>query len=179
MSRDKDLDSEEIELISHKEEWSQKFTNEKELLLNVFNGYFNQIEHIGSTSVPGLDAKPIIDIAVLINDIKDVPEIIEPLSKLEYLYKGEYDLPGRHFFVKGNPRQFHLHIVDGNTEYWKQWITFREILRGNKNIRIKYQELKKNLAMRYLSDRENYTKGKSDFINTVLKENNEKSTSSL
>jgi GrpB-like predicted nucleotidyltransferase (UPF0157 family) len=101
--------------------------------------------------------------------------IIEPLSQLQYSYHGEYGLPGRHFFIKGKPREFHLHVVDGNTKHWGQWIAFREILKQDKDIRRRYQDLKYKLLEGYQFDREKFTMGKSDFIKTILNEQSEKS----
>jgi len=175
MSFDKSFRNEKIELLPYRQEWFDKFLREKQILTEVLKGHFRDIEHIGSTAVDGLDAKPIIDIAVLIDNVSMVPVIIELLSKLQYSYHGEYGLPDRHFFIKGNPREFHLHIVDGNTNYWGEWIAFREILKQDKEIRRRYQDLKYRLLKRYQFDREKFTKGKSDFIKTILNEQLKKS----
>lgn len=170
MAFDNNIEIEKIELVSHRKEWSHEFMREKLLLSKVFNGYLRHIEHIGSTAVEDIDTKPIIDIGVLIDSIDNIPKIIEPLFKIQYSYQGEYGLPGRHFFIKGRPREFHLHIVDNSTDHWKNWLVFREILKRDKDIRRRYQDLKYKLLEKYQFDREKYTNGKSDFINSILNE---------
>ena len=175
MSFDNSVRNEKIEIVSHREEWFNKFISEKRILSEALKGHFQHIEHIGSTTVNGLDAKPIIDIAILTENVSKVPMIHELLSKLQYSYHGEYGLPGRHFFIKGKPREFDLHIVDGNTNHWEQWIAFREILKRDREICRRYQDLKYRLLERYQFDREKFTKGKADFIKTILNEQFKKS----
>jgi len=171
MSFNNNENNEKIELVSHREEWSHKFMREKQLLSEVLKEYFLHIEHIGSTAVKDIVAKPIIDIGILIDSVDNVPNIIELLSKLQYSYQGEYGLPGRHFFIKGKPREFHLHIVDDNTDHWGKWLAFREILKKDEDVRRRYQDLKYRLLEMYQFDREKFTMGKSAFINSIVSKN--------
>ena len=162
------MNEEEIKLVQYGTEWTDKFNTEKEKLKDVFKFYSYEIEHIGSTSVIHMTAKPIIDIAVKLEGVELVPELILSLSGLSYIYRGEYGLEGRHFFEKGNPRQFHLHIVDDKTDHWHRWLKFRAVLRQNKEVRQEYIKLKTELAQKYHYQREKYTQGKSDFINSII-----------
>jgi GrpB-like predicted nucleotidyltransferase (UPF0157 family) len=162
------MKKEEIKLVHYTTEWTAKYTLEKHKLVGVLKPYAYEIEHIGSTSVIHMTAKPIIDIAVKLETLNLVPQLIIPLSRLSYIYRGEYGLEGRHFFEKGAPRQFHLHIVDNNTDHWNRWLKFRQVLRQNKQVREEYTNLKTKLAQEYHHQREKYTQGKSDFINSII-----------
>ena len=147
-----------------------RFEWERIGLDHIFDGRNNpvEIEHIGSTAVEGLPAKPVIDIAVRMNDLCRIEEYIPLLRDAGYRHLGEYGLPGRQFFVKSIPYLVHLHVVDGGTPYWDLWIKFRDILRENEDVKQRYLELKEDLAQRYGDERTKYTAGKSDFINGVL-----------
>lgn len=162
------MSEELIELLPHDDAWAERFAIEKQKIVPIFNRYSCQIEHIGSTSVPHLPAKPIIDIAVKVESVEIVLELVAPLSEVSYDYQGEYGLPGRHFFTKGKPREFHLHIVDDGTDHWERWVNFRGILTTNEAIRKEYLELKADLAEKYRFQREKYTEGKTLFIDSVL-----------
>jgi GrpB-like predicted nucleotidyltransferase (UPF0157 family) len=149
-------------------EWAVKFEREKPALSAALAPHSHRIEHIGSTAVPGAIAKPIIDIAILLDSVALIPSLVPPLAGLGYEHLGEFGLPGRHFFVKGDPRSFHLHLVDSTTDHWQRWIRFRDILRGNPAILREYEELKVSLAQKYFEDREKYTAAKSTFVNAIL-----------
>ncbi len=157
-----------IDIVAYQDDWSDKYERERVRLYPVVKDVAKGIEHIGSTSVPGLAAKPIIDIAVHLATVKQVPELLEPLARLDYTYEGEYGLPGRHFFTKGEPRTFHLHLVDDTTNHWQRWITFRDLLRGDPKLCQAYQQLKGELARKYRFDRATYSDSKSDFINAAI-----------
>jgi GrpB-like predicted nucleotidyltransferase (UPF0157 family) len=130
--------------------------------------YVLDIQHIGSTSVPGLIAKPILDIGIAIMDFEEGKRCIKPIESLGYEYKGENGIPGRHYFVKGDPTTHHLHIVEIDSEEWKKNITFRDSLRKNEMLAKEYAKLKLELAEKFKYNREAYTDGKTDFVNYVL-----------
>lgn len=162
------MNKDEIKLVQYKTDWTDRYNTEKRKLQDLLNSYSYEIEHIGSTSVIDMTAKPIIDIALKIERVELVPELITSLAKLSYTYKGEYGLEGRHFFEKGNPRLYHLHVVDDKTDHWKRWLKFRDILRHNEQVRDEYIRLKTELAQKFHYQREKYTQGKSDFINSII-----------
>ncbi len=150
--------------------WPGLFAEEKKLLLGLLGERILEIEHIGSTAVPGLVAKPIIDVAVAVEDLAVVKSFITPLSAEDYEYKGEYGLPGRLLFVKGAPRNtHHLHAVERGSEHWRVWLAFRDYLREHPSEARRYAAFKKDLAKRYADDRPAYTRGKSDYVAEVLK----------
>ncbi len=130
------------------------------------------IEHIGSTAVPSLGAKPIIDILVAVNHLSDAEQCIEPLQSIGYEYVPEYEesIPERRYFHKGGPpkeQHYHLHMVELTSDFWKKHLLFRDHLRTHPKIAQKYHELKKRLALKYGSDREGYTEAKTSFIKST------------
>ncbi len=157
-----------VDIVAFQDDWFDKYEQERLCLQAVVKDVAQGIEHIGSTSVRGLAAKPIIDIAVRLATVQQVPELLEALARLDYVYEGEYGLPGRHFFTKGEPRAFHLHLVDDTTNHWRRWIAFRDLLRRNPALCQAYQQLKCDLARKYRFDRALYSDSKSDFINAAV-----------
>lgn len=157
-----------IQVVPFQDSWLARYEAEREQLCRVLEGVMQGIEHIGSTAVPGLDAKPIIDIAVRLPSVTLAPDLGGRLAQLDYTYRGEYGLPGRHFFTKGEPRAFHLHLVDDRTNHWRRWIDFRDALRRDPELCQDYQRLKHELARKYRFQRALYSEGKSDFINVVV-----------
>ena len=159
-----------VRVVSYEEDWKTLFEQEKQLLDLAIGGYAEFIEHVGSTAVRGLDAKPIIDIAVALASIDLADRCVEPLRRLGYRYKGEYGIAGRHYFVKGNPRTHHLHMVESGGEFWENHLLFRNHLRDNPAVANEYRELKLMLAAKYQHDRDAYQEGKGEFIQRVLAE---------
>ena len=127
------------------------------------------IEHIGSTAIPGLDAKPIIDMAMLLPSLRRLPLWITRLEKAGYTYKGEYGLEGRHFFTRGNPVTHHLHLVAKGSVHWERWLLFRDYMRAHPAEAEKYNQLKKELALKYAHNRDAYTQAKTPLIGQLLK----------
>ena len=129
------------------------------------------IEHIGSTSVEGLGAKPILDIMVGVYHLKEVDEFIEPLEKVGYEYVFHKEFPNRRFFRKGQWRAgtHHLHFYKYESEEFRNNILFRNFLRTHPDELKRYHQLKKELAERYHFDRVAYTKAKEPFIQNVIK----------
>lgn len=159
-----------IEVVPFQENWLVKYGQECAELYRVLKDQVQAVEHIGSTSVPGMDAKPIIDIAVHLSTVALVPRLVDRLATLNYVYQGEYGLPGRHFFIKGDPRAFHLHLVDDTTNHWRRWIAFRDLLRRDPELRETYKQLKHDLARKYKFQRALYSEGKSTFINAAVRD---------
>ena len=159
-----------VRLASYSPAWRILFEREKKTLLVALSGIVLEIEHIGSTSIPNMEAKPIIDIAAAVPDLQTVGSCIRPLAAVGYEYKGEYGLPGRHFFVKGSPHTHYLHVVAAGSEHWIAWLTFRDYLIGHRDVADKYSALKRDLAKQHEANRDAYTKSKSAFITRVVEE---------
>ena len=159
-----------VQIVPFQETWFDQYEQERVRLNTVLQAVAQDIEHIGSTAVQGLAAKPIIDIAVRLTTVQQVPELIAPLALLDYTYEGEYGLPGRHFFTKGDPRAFHLHLVDDTMNHWRRWLAFRDLLRRDSELCRAYQDLKYNLVRQYRYDRARYSDSKGDFINSAVQD---------
>jgi GrpB-like predicted nucleotidyltransferase (UPF0157 family) len=157
-----------VRLAPHNERWHVLFDEEEGRLRSAVGEYVLAIEHVGSTAICGLSAKPIIDIAVAVQEIAYAERCVTALEHMGYEYRGEQGIPGRRFFGKGEPRTHHLHMVELGSELWRGHLLFRDYLRGHRDIVEQYEELKKELAQRHKENREAYTEGKAAFIEGVL-----------
>ena len=163
------LEKGKVKLAEFDKNWVVEFENEKNAIQRAITSYKIGIEHVGSTSIEFLCAKPIIDILIGIEHFNDGFECIHDLEAIGYESKGENGVQGRHFFAKGNPRTHHIHMVEINSDFWKEHLLFRDYLRNDSEVRIRYSELKKELALQYENDREKYTSSKSEFIQGIIK----------
>jgi len=163
-----DIDQETIRVVPHDPAWPELFLSETRRILPVLNPFLQQLEHIGSTAVPGLSAKPIVDIAARVESVDYVEQFVAPLAELGYRYLAELVAPRCHYFCRGAPREFSLHVVDDSTDHWIRWITFRDRLRSCPDLCREYEELKRRLVASSDQQRERYTYGKTDFIESVL-----------
>ncbi|MBL0389326.1 GNAT family N-acetyltransferase [Tumebacillus sp. ITR2] len=164
----KDL-REKVEIVEYDPAWAALYELERDALVNALGEDIAAIEHIGSTAVPGLGAKPILDIQIGLREM--VPAIVfeERLQRMGYRHHPTADDPTRrHFFVKGMPRTHHLHIVPADSWDWERHVLFRDLLREQPETRTEYEELKQHLAMRFGQDRGAYTEGKTAFIEGII-----------
>jgi GrpB-like predicted nucleotidyltransferase (UPF0157 family) len=157
--------SDVVELVDHDPSWAGLFEQEAARLRPVFDGGLMGIEHIGSTSVPGLSAKPIVDVLVGLKKLELTDEQLAAMGGLGYLFLGEHGLPGRLFFRK-NPRTHHVHVVEHGGEHWDRQLTFRDALRADEEERKLYDAFKRRLAAEG-HPREVYTELKTPFIREV------------
>ena len=126
------------------------------------------LEHVGSTAVPGLAAKPVLDIGAGYAAGTDPATYVVVLESLGYLYRGNGGLPGREFFRRGELRTHHLHLVERHGTHWVRYLRFRDTLRADAAVRDAYAALKRELAIRHPRDREAYILGKAEFVASVL-----------
>jgi GrpB-like predicted nucleotidyltransferase (UPF0157 family) len=159
-----------IEIVPYNPEWAELFELEARRIRTVCEGKVTIVEHIGSTAIPGMPAKPILDIMPGLASYQDGLKTIGPLKRLGYEYFGENGIPGRFYFnfsFEGRSVA-HVHIFEIGTENWHRHLIFRDHLRADPAIAAQYAELKKELAASFRNDREAYTNGKSEFINLVV-----------
>ena len=159
-----------IELEKYNSQWPKLFEQERARLFQVAGEWLcGAIEHVGSTSVPELTAKPVIDIMFGVKSLEVSRPAIDALSKIDYCYY-PYKTDVMHWFCKPKPeyRTHHLHLIPYQSELWCERLRFRDILRSNKKIAQKYTDLKVNLAKDNSLDREAYTQKKWPFIQAVL-----------
>jgi GrpB-like predicted nucleotidyltransferase (UPF0157 family) len=127
-----------------------------------------RLEHIGSTAVPGLPAKPVLDIQVAVPDVDDEPFYRPALESLGLVLRARE--PGHRFFrpPAGEPRTVHVHVCEIGSAWEADQIRFRDVLRAERPTAQAYASLKEHLARTVGHDRAAYTSGKSDFIRAVL-----------
>jgi GrpB-like predicted nucleotidyltransferase (UPF0157 family) len=158
-----------VELVPHNEQWHQIFAEEAARLRNVIGEFVAAIEHVGSTSVCGIAAKPILDIAAAVSDKASGEKCVAPLENIGYEYRGENGIEGRFYFVKGKPRTHHLHILLSGSDQWRNHLFFRDYLRQNPTAARAYDKLKKELARKFKTDRDAYLEWKGVFVEKILK----------
>lgn len=131
------------------------------------------VQHVGSTAVPDLPAKPILDLAAAVTTLDMMPELSERFTALGYLYRGDGAEEGGHLFVwetEPDVRTIHLHVVAESDVQWRNYLSFRDLLRQHPSLRARYAKLKEFLQAQFPEDRKSYTAGKHKFIRAVLKE---------
>jgi GrpB-like predicted nucleotidyltransferase (UPF0157 family) len=160
-----------VEVVAYDPDWPQRFAEEEASLAVVLKPWLvASIEHVGSTAVPGLMAKPIIDIAVPVASLSASREAIDVLKALSYQYF-PYRTREMHWFCKPEParRTHHLHMLPHGSAAWQERLAFRDALRENHELAAKYAALKQRLSARFQRDREAYTTAKAPFIVAVLR----------
>ncbi|MDE5539954.1 MAG: GrpB family protein [Bacilli bacterium] len=161
-----------VRLLPHNPEWQEEYKIVKKELTSILNANIIQIEHVGSTAIPGIYAKPILDIAILLKQL--TPNNIKSLENLGYEYCGHKNHnDDYHLFVMRSLENFslrHLHIYISPSIEFQELVFFRDYLNQNPLARKKYQNLKQELAQKYPNNRELYTKGKEQFIKSIYKE---------
>lgn len=153
--------------------WPQNFDEEKARLFTALGRELLAVEHVGSTSVPGLVSKPIIDMIGAVESFDRLDYFIDHLQKLGYEYMPDRMFEARKFFPKGDQsyRTHHLNLVIKNDpEQWNNIILFRDYLRQNDTVRDQYANLKQKIAHEYSDNRYAYTKAKNDFIQKSLQD---------
>jgi GrpB-like predicted nucleotidyltransferase (UPF0157 family) len=161
---------EPIRLASPDRSWSTRFEQERAALEAAIGPWvFSGIHHIGSTAVPGLEAKPIIDILVGVRDLETARACFQPLADLDYLY-APYLSSVMHWFCKPDParRTHHLHLIPADSQRYRNELAFRDLLRADSRVAGSYAVLKRELAECHRHDREAYSEAKGAFIRAAL-----------
>jgi GrpB-like predicted nucleotidyltransferase (UPF0157 family) len=163
-------DKRRLGVVSYNSNWKGMYKEESEKIKNVLSDIIIDIHHIGSTAIPGIKAKPVIDILVEVKDIEGVDQYNHKMKELGYEAMGEYGIPKRRFFRKGgNNRTHHIHIFQVGNEEIERHINFKEYLIAHPDKAREYSKLKENLVNKYTYNVENYTNSKSDFIKEIDK----------
>ena len=164
------LESKTVRVVPYDSEWAAMYQAEAARLRTFLDAARVDIalEHTGSTAVEGLAAKPIIDILGGLHSGEARASVIDALMSAGYVHRGEQGIPGREFFRRGEPRQYHLHLVLIGSDFWRDHRDFRDYLRIHRDERDAYAALKAELAQRYPKDREAYTDGKAEFVQRVI-----------
>jgi len=159
-----------VELRLYSSAWAQVFEHEKMLLTELFGASATAVEHIGSTAVPGMTAKPIIDIMVGLRNFESWVAFTTALEGAGYVYMPDRVKADEVFMPKGpdKRRTHYLHIVEHGSREWKRCLKFRDLLRDNERLRSEYAALKAVLAQRFPGDRRAYSAAKAAFIERNL-----------
>ena len=160
----------EVRLEKHNPRWQRMFAQELDELWEYFGDTAIRISHIGSTAVDGIEAKPIIDIAVAVNDLSDFDQVSHKFTS-DPNYSIKEDFANDEILIrKGGKlnRQFYIHVMDIDSKRYKDTIFFRDTLLHNEKIRNNYRDLKHVLAKKYPNNRKKYSSSKKEFIDSVL-----------
>lgn len=158
----------EVFLVPWDELWEEEYLREKDNIRRKIGEHIVAYHHIGSTAVKHLSAKPIIDIAVEVNDFDDGYKCIPGLGEIGYEHRIIDELPERHYFSKGEPRTHQIHMYEKGNEYLKRQLAFRDCLRSNEGARKEYQKMKEELSKTYSANKLAYADAKAEFVNGVL-----------
>jgi len=158
-----------VRLLPYDSTWPLEFSAEAERIERACDELPIRLEHIGSTAVPGLAAKPIIDI--LAGRPANVPgdAYVAAFRQLGYEHKGAFGIPGRNYFRRGSPRSHHVHLVSWSSDLWRDHLLFRDYLRAHPVTAREYETIKRELAAMYVNDREQYTDAKGPFIRSIVR----------
>jgi GrpB-like predicted nucleotidyltransferase (UPF0157 family) len=152
--------------------WPELFRTTQAQLTRVFAPTVITVEHIGSTSVVGLAAKPVIDVLLGAESLADIEAKIDRLRDLgyEYVSKYENELPMRRYFTKSSltSLRIHLHAVELGSRIWQEHLAFRDALRTDPSLRSQYESLKLQLAQQFANDKPAYSAAKDPFVQSVL-----------
>lgn len=159
-----------IEVVDHRAEWAERFAGWRERLLDALGATAVRVEHVGSTAVPGLAAKPVVDVQVSVADVEDEAAYVPAIEALSVALRSR-DPGHRYFRPAGDlPRTVQIHVVDAGSAFEREHLLFRDYLRADAETRDRYAALKLELARRYRGDRLAYNEGKTGFILDALEE---------
>lgn len=157
-----------VVLMDYRPEWPGLFQLEAARLQTRLGPAILAIEHYGSTAIPGLSAKPVIDLLIGVQRLDDALDLVAAMEELGYDYSPDAGVPAHHIFGLGADRTHLAHFVEFEGAAWRQCIAFRDALRASPETAEQYLVLKTDLARRYPDDRRAYTAGKAEFVASVI-----------
>lgn len=161
--------NEKIEVVEHNPKWKQQYTDEVNLLKQKVFLSTLEYEHIGSTAIPNVKAKPIIDIIAGVRSFPPEKSIIKELEESGYTYMQEMSAPDRLYFIKRGYENFNLHIMAFKGSVWNNDILFRDYMISHPKEAQKYSNLKEDIVKSGVDDLLEYSKRKADFILEIMK----------
>jgi GrpB-like predicted nucleotidyltransferase (UPF0157 family) len=155
-----------IRIVEHDPQWPERAREELARVAEALGPIAVRLEHVGSTSVPGLGAKPIVDMQVSVVDIERQDDYVGPLEGLGYLFAPDPAFPDYHYFAKphARPRTHHLHVCEHGSHQELRHVAVRDFLRAHPDEAARYEELKRELVRRHPQDRLAYVAGKDSFM---------------
>lgn len=159
---------EPVEIVPYDRTWPARFEREKAVIHEAMGAVATEVHHIGSTAVPGLAAKPIIDILVAVDPLEDRSSLQRSLAKVGYTYVPYEGDEVRLYFRKGTPRRYHVHVVIRDSTTYRKLLLFRDALMSDPGLRVDYERLKMELARTHRHDRQAYSDAKAEFVESVV-----------
>jgi GrpB-like predicted nucleotidyltransferase (UPF0157 family) len=159
-----------VQVVPYQAAWPRLFEDEAAHLRAALSEPALLIEHVGSTAIEGMVAKPIIDLMVAVASLEQAATLVPMMERLGYEYRGDGGAPERLFFAKGPPsrRTHHLSLAELTSAFWRETLLFRDYLRSHPAAAEAYRQLKHGLAAQHPSDRGAYTAGKEAFVKDIL-----------
>lgn len=157
-------------LVPHRAEWREIFEEEAARLRSALGVSILRVEHVGSTAVEGVEAKPLIDMMAAVERLEEARSLVPVLEGMGYEHRGDGGVRGRIFLAKGprSRRTHHLSLAEPTSDHWRRSLLFRDHLRAHPEAAEEYRDLKRELASKYPEDRESYTAGKYRFIERAI-----------
>lgn len=158
-----------VRLLEYDARWPDLFSAERRRIVQQCGTLPLALEHIGSTSIPGMCAKPVLDMLGGRPSDSAIADYIAALERAGYVHRGERGVPGREFFRRGDPRAYHVHLVEHGGRLWTEYLDFRNYLRAHPDAARRYAQAKRELAARFPHDRESYITAKSEYVEDILR----------
>jgi len=158
-----------VTLVPYDTTWPLEFAAEADRIERACASLPIRLEHIGSTAIPAMSAKPVIDILAGRPGNVSGDKYVAAFRQLGYEHKGAYGIPGRNYFRRGTPRTHHVHLVSWSSDFWRDHLLFRDFLRANPDTAREYETIKRELAASYLFDKETYTDAKGPFVRSIVR----------
>jgi GrpB-like predicted nucleotidyltransferase (UPF0157 family) len=168
MSAPLGLESGVVRLVQYDERWPVLFATEASRIRAACRGLPIALEHVGSTAIPGICAKPVLDILAGQPSSLSSVSYVQSFQRAGYEHRGDRGIAGHEFFRRGQPRAYHIHLVEEGGTLWRQYLAFRDRLRSDAAAARGYDALKRQLARDYPRDRESYISGKAGFVREIL-----------
>ena len=164
------LNKDKVELEEYTTRWHESYLEEEKVLKEVLKDILLEIEHVGSTSIPNLKSKPIVDIGIAVKDLKEVEKYAKKLEEVGYNFRYDNGEKGEYLVRKGpeDNRTHYIHIVELNSEKWLNFVLFKRHLLNNPEVVTEYENLKVELSKKFSDDRKSYTKAKNEFIASII-----------
>jgi GrpB-like predicted nucleotidyltransferase (UPF0157 family) len=160
-----------VEVIAYDPEWPRTFERIRAHVWPAVQHAAMHIEHVGSTAVPGLSAKPVVDACIVVASPRDIPHVVKALAKIGYVHRGDLGVPGRQAFQQpATLPKHHLYASHRGSLSLKNHLGVRDYLRAHPEAAREYGELKETLAMRFPNDIDGYIAGKTEFILGILRQ---------
>lgn len=158
-----------VRFVEYDTRWPALFAAERRRIRERCGPLALSLEHVGGTAIPGMCGKPVLDIAAGRPRDTPIQDYVAALQQAGYEHRGERGVPGREFFCRGQPRAYHVHLVEEGGPLWRDYLAFRDYLRAQHEAAREFADLKRVLAARFSRDREAYMNAKSPHVEEILR----------